>query len=81
MLQTVLPWGVENFESIAVHSMVNPVSWNTPERVLNYWRNTTFYDAEKRSDFERLLQEHFEKHSVFVNEKWVLLVEMSHGRS
>ncbi len=81
MLQTVLPWGVENFESIAVHSMVNPVSWNTPERVLNYWRNTTFYDAEKRSDFEKLLQEHFEKHPVFVNEKWVLLVEMSHGRS
>jgi SAM-dependent methyltransferase len=80
MLQTVVPWGAENFESIAVHSMVNPVSWNTPERVLNYWRNTTFYDAEKRSDFERLLQEHFGKHPVFVNEKWVLLVEMSHGR-
>ena len=26
------------------------------------------------------LQDHESKHGVFVNEKWVMLVEMSHGR-
>ena len=80
MLQTVLPWGARNFESLSVHSMVNPVRWTTPERVQNYWQNTTFYDADKRENFERLVQDHFAKHPVFVNEKWVMLVEMSHGR-
>jgi ubiquinone/menaquinone biosynthesis C-methylase UbiE len=81
MLQTVLPWGARNFESISVHTLVNPVRWTTPERVVNYWQSTTFYDAERRSDFERLVQSHFAGRPVFVNEKWVMLVEMSHGRA
>ncbi len=81
MLQTVLPWGARNFETMSVHTMVNPVRWTTQERVLNYWQNTTFYDPAKREDFETNLRAHFERHPVFVNEKWVMLVEMSHGRS
>lgn len=81
MLQTVVPWGARNFESLAVHTLVNPVCWNTRERVLNYWKNTTFYDASKQANFEKLLNLHFERHAEFVNEKWVMLVEMSHARS
>ncbi len=80
MLQTVLPWGARNFASTAVHTMVNPVRWATPERAINYWQNTTFYDAEKRPAFEQLLRAHFARHGVFVNEKWVMLTEMSRGR-
>lgn len=80
MLQTVVPWGAENLASIAVHTMVNPVRWATPERVLNYWQNTTFYDAARRGEFERRLQAHFAVHPQFVNQKWVMLVEMSHAR-
>jgi len=80
MVQTVLPWGTRNFESISLHTMVNPVRWDTPERVLNYWQNTTFYDAAKREDFERLVRAHFTRLPVFVNEKWVMLVEMTRGR-
>jgi ubiquinone/menaquinone biosynthesis C-methylase UbiE len=80
MLQTVLPWAAENFELVAVHTMVNPVRWATAERVLNYWQNTTFYEAAKRAEFERLLHEHFGEHAQFVNQKWVMLVEMSHAR-
>jgi SAM-dependent methyltransferase len=80
MLQTVVPWGAENFASVAVHTMVNPVRWATPERVLNYWQNTTFYDAARRAEFERLLHAHFAEYSQFVNQKWVMLVEMSHAR-
>jgi ubiquinone/menaquinone biosynthesis C-methylase UbiE len=81
MLQMVLPWATQHFESVSVHTMVNPVSWTAPERVLNYWQSTTFYDAEKREDFERLVHAHFAKHPALVNEKWVMLVEMSHARS
>jgi ubiquinone/menaquinone biosynthesis C-methylase UbiE len=81
MLQTVLPWGARNFESMSVHTMVNPVRWATPERVMNYWQNTTFYDAEKKANFEVLVQAHFARQPMFVNEKWVMLTEMSHVRS
>jgi ubiquinone/menaquinone biosynthesis C-methylase UbiE len=80
MLQTVLPWAARNFAATSVHTMVNPVRWDSPERVLNYWQNTTFYDPEKRAAFEQLLQQHFAGQKTFVNEKWVMLLEMRSGR-
>lgn len=80
MLQTVLPWAARNFAATSVHTMVNPVHWTTAEHVLNYWQNTTFYDEQKRPAFEQLLRSHFAQHGVFVNQKWVMLVEMSRGR-
>ena len=81
MTQTVLPWGVQNFETVCIHTMVNPVTWPSAERVLNYWQNTTFYDAGKRGAFENQLREHFREHGQFVNQKWVMLAEMSHVRN
>jgi ubiquinone/menaquinone biosynthesis C-methylase UbiE len=80
MSQIVLPWASKNFEAISLHTLVNRVHWSTPERVLNYWQNTTFYDLEKRPAFEELLHSHFAQRGAFVNEKWVMLVEMSRGR-
>lgn len=80
MLQTVLPWAATHFASIAIHTLVNPVRWTSPEQVMNYWGNTTFFDAEKRGEFERRVRAHFSENAVFVNEKWVMLVEMSHAR-
>jgi SAM-dependent methyltransferase len=81
MLETVLPWGVMNFEFVSASTMVNRVHWTAPENVLNYWQNTTFYDAARRTDFESLLQQHFQANSEFVNEKWVMMLEMMHARS
>ena len=52
-----------------------------PERVLNYWEHTTFYDSAKRPAFETLLRRHFEKFGEFTNEKWVMMTEMSHART
>jgi ubiquinone/menaquinone biosynthesis C-methylase UbiE len=81
MLETVLPWAAVEFESVSINSMVNRVHWATPDKVLNYWQNTTFYDAQRRKDFEFLLRKHFETHREFVNEKWVMMLEMKHARS
>jgi ubiquinone/menaquinone biosynthesis C-methylase UbiE len=81
MLETVIPWATLHFESVKVSTMVNPVRWATPERVLNYWQNTTFYDAARRPAFEDLLQKHFAEDGQFVNEKWVMMVEMQDARS
>ena len=81
MWETVLPWGTTNFESVSVNTMVNRIRCSTPERVLNYWQNTTFCDARKRADFESLLQRHFQEHAEFINEKWVMMLEMTHARA
>jgi len=80
MSHTVIPWGACNFETLSIETMVNPVRWNSPERVVNYWKNTTFYDASRLELFESLLHRHFLKESVFINQKWVMLVEMSDAR-
>lgn len=80
MSETVIPWGARNFATLSIETMVNPVRWNSPERVVNYWKNTTFYDESKLKEFETLLDHHFARQSVFVNEKWVMLLEMSHAR-
>ena len=81
MLQTVVPWGAVNFGAVRISSMVNPVRWASAERVLNYWQNTTFYDAQKRAGVEALLARHFRERSEFVNEKWVMMVEMQDARA
>ncbi|MFY9558888.1 MAG: class I SAM-dependent methyltransferase [Terriglobales bacterium] len=81
MLETVIPGATLRYESVRVSTMVNQVRWATPERVLNYWQNTTFYDAARRPAFEALLERHFAEHGQFVNEKWVMMVEMQDARS
>jgi SAM-dependent methyltransferase len=81
MLETVIPWATLQFESVRVSTMVNPVRWATPERVLNYWQNTTFYDSARKPALEALLGRHFAKQGQFVNEKWVMMVEMQDARS
>lgn len=80
MSHTVLPWSARNFESVSVHTMVNRVRWQTPERVLNYWQNTTFFETSAQPKFVELLQSHFELNGEFVNEKWIMMMEMAHAR-
>jgi ubiquinone/menaquinone biosynthesis C-methylase UbiE len=80
MSEVVIPWAAVKFQSTRISTMVNPVRWATPERVLNYWQNTTFYSADHRREFERRLAEHFRQHGEFVNEKWVMMVEMTDAR-
>jgi len=81
MAEVVIPWAAVTFQSVRISTMVNPVRWSTPERVLNYWQNTTFYSADHRREFERRLSQHFAQHGEFVNEKWVMMVEMTDARS
>jgi ubiquinone/menaquinone biosynthesis C-methylase UbiE len=80
MTEVVVPWAAVKFRSTRVSTMVNPVRWLTEERVLNYWQNTTFYSADHRPEFEKRLAQHFAQHGAFVNEKWVMMVEMTDAR-
>ena len=80
MAEVVVPWSAVKFRTIRISTMVNPVRWSTPERVVNYWQNTTFYSADHRREFERRLAKHFALRGEFVNEKWVMMVEMTDAR-
>jgi ubiquinone/menaquinone biosynthesis C-methylase UbiE len=81
MTDLVVPWAGVKFKSIRISTLVNTVRWPTPVRVLNYWQNTTFYSSEHRGEFEQRLAQHFARHKEFVNEKWVMMVEMTDARS
>jgi len=81
MAEVVVPWSAVRFRTIRISTMVNPVRWSTPEHVVNYWQNTTFYSADHRHELERRLAKHFALQGEFVNEKWVMMVEMTDVRS
>ncbi len=76
MEQAVLPFACRHFARSTMHVLVNPVEWKTPEDVMQYWRNTTFFDDQNAETVERNVRKHFEDQETFINEKWVMLVEM-----
>lgn len=79
MEATVIPWALGHFRKITVHTMVNPVVWDKPDSFMNYWKNSTFYDEAKLTAVEEKLEAYFRVNSHFINEKWVMMVEMSNA--
>lgn len=76
MENAVMPWAIEHFRKLAIHTMVNHVTWNNPESIITYWQNTTFYDDTKLSILENKLNDYFREKPAFINEKWVMMIEM-----
>lgn len=81
MFDKVIPWATQNFQSVVISTVVNRVKWTSPENILNYWRNSTFYQKQKLRVVKERLIKYFENHSEFINEKWIIMVEMTHVRS
>jgi ubiquinone/menaquinone biosynthesis C-methylase UbiE len=79
MENSVVSWGIGHFSKIIIHTMVNHVTWNNPESVITYWKNTTFYDDTKLSILENKLKDYFMHNPAFINEKWVMMVEMQNA--
>jgi len=78
MYDKVIQWGSANFHLILLHTLVNPVKWNKPKKVIDYWQNSTFYFPNKHRAVENSLTRHFKRHREFVNKKWVMMVVMRH---
>lgn len=76
MEQTVLPWAVDHYQRICVHTMINRVIWKNPDDIMNYWKNSTFYSEERLSHVDREVKKYFSHSQEFLNEKWVMLIEM-----
>lgn len=81
MEDLVIPWGAAAFERVDLHTLVNPVAWESAEQVMTYWSSSTFYDSQRADRVAVSLDEHFQNHSVFQNDKCIMLAEMSHARA
>lgn len=77
MQSVIIPWGLLNFSAFSIRILKNKIVWNTPENILSYWTNTTFYEYKKKGNVQKKLEDHFLRNDTFVNEKWVMLVIMS----
>jgi ubiquinone/menaquinone biosynthesis C-methylase UbiE len=80
MLQEVIPWAAEHFDTVTVQTVANRITWRSPADVLQYWRNTTFFEEAKLPVIESLLEQHFDRHGEFVNEKRIMMIEMSNAK-
>jgi len=76
----VLPWATTSFERVLVNTVVNRVVWKLPNQILNYWIHSTFFVPERLAAVEHRITEHFSSHPFFVNEKWIMMVEMTDAR-
>jgi len=81
MFKEVVPWLTKQFETISIHTLINKISWDKVEKVIEYWKNTTFYDQEKLKTVSKLLNEHFKMSRKFINEKWVMMIEAENART
>ncbi|GHV82959.1 hypothetical protein AGMMS50212_02990 [Spirochaetia bacterium] len=72
MTKTVVPFMLDNFESVIINTARNPVKWDTANDVISYWENTTFYDNEKHINVEKSLTEHFNNSAYFINTKHIM---------
>lgn len=80
MIKTVLPWAALRFEHIEVFTAVNKVHWEYPEKVVEYWKNSTFFDPSRLDSVKKNIERHFEKNREFINEKWIMNARFSHAR-
>jgi len=76
MESVVIPFACHHFAKNTIHTLVNPVYWKNADDVMHYWSNSTFFDEQKMGEVECNIKNHFQLHSSFTNEKWIMMVEM-----
>lgn len=80
MYDKVIPWASTNFKKVSIRTAINKVKWNSPDQILTYWENSTFYVSEKRNIVKKSIDDYFKGNQYFVNEKWIMMVKMSNAR-
>lgn len=77
----IAPWATRNFQTVRIHTLVNRIRWANPDQVLSYWKSSTFFEANRLESVQGRLNDHFRHSGEFVNEKWVMLLEMADARA
>ena len=77
MEKITIPFATRHFSTNNRYTMVNPVIWKKQEDVFQYWQNSTFFDEKKKEKVKKQFDGFFKRNDEFVNEKWVMMIEMS----
>jgi len=80
MYREVIPWAAQHFDKVSIHTVVNKITWPSATDVLQYWESSTFYEEARQPIIEALLEQHFTRHDTFINEKWIMMVEISDAK-
>lgn len=75
MYDKVIHLSLGKFNDFKLNTIINPVNWESPDEVLTYWKNSTFYQKEIENQFKENLEAHFRNNNHFVNEKHIMLFQ------
>ncbi|MBI5139835.1 MAG: methyltransferase domain-containing protein [Candidatus Vogelbacteria bacterium] len=80
MPDKVIPWAAVNFQKVAIRTVVNRIKWDSLSQIMTYWTSSTFYSPDKHGAVEKSINNHFKKQQYFINEKWIMMIEMTNAR-
>jgi len=77
MTEVVRPFSRNHFEQTLEHVTQNVQKWSSVEHLMQYWQNTTFYDAGRAEAVRAALEKEFERDNQFLVTKHIMFLEMS----
>lgn len=80
MYEEVIPWASVNFVRVSLRTIHNDVVWEKQKDVLEYWKNTTFFNETLMDAFSQLVSREFSEKGVFLNRKWIMTMVAEDAR-
>lgn len=75
MREKVLSFSINHFNAIHLYTTQNNIIWENVESVMNYWKNSTFYDSSIEQEFQKIVETKINLKGNFINEKKIMLIE------
>ena len=72
MNEVILPEIKNNFKEISSDIFVNPLSFPTPNSLIDYWKSYVLYEPNIEQEFIEKVKLHFSKNKTFVTTKKIL---------
>lgn len=69
MTESILPQIKKNFFNVKEFEFLNPIVFDNPISLLNYWKSYYLYDENIEKQFKKHLSEYFIKNSKFITTK------------
>ncbi len=80
MPDVVANFARKSFAEVDIQTIKNEQIWPDREGILDYWKNTTFYDEKRMGDVKAAFAEIFNQAGQFVVTKHIMLIKMSKYR-
>ncbi len=74
MREKVLGFSINNCNAIQIYTTQNNIIWENVESVMNYWKNSTFYNSSIEQEFQKIVEAQINSSGKFINEKKIMLI-------